>query len=243
VSGGPPVDLVVFAKAPVPGRVKTRLAASLAPGGPEAAAALHAAFVEDLCGRVAGLAGFRVRISADPGPEAPFFRGLAERLGLPVGPQAGDDLGARMGHDLRRSLEAGAGCLLIGTDVPTLPIHHLEAAAAALETAALVLGPSSDGGYYLVGASLAALGRWDDVAARLFTDIPWGAGDVLHRTLARAEELAEDLAVALAPAWYDVDEAADLGPLLRHLAAGDPSLPRTTEVLAALGVPAPAGAA
>lgn len=224
-------DVVVFAKQPAPGRVKTRLAGAL---GAEGAAALYAAFVWDLCGRLAAEGAFRVTVAADPGPDNPFFAELSAKLGLAVRPQGEGDLGARMAGALRRHLEDGADfVLLIGTDLPTLPVAHLHAARRSLDGPARVLfGPTTDGGYYLVGASRAALPAWARIEERLFRHIPWGTDDVLHRTLARAA----DLPVALGPAWYDVDEAADLPPLLRHLRAGAaPDLPRTRATLAAWG--------
>jgi rSAM/selenodomain-associated transferase 1 len=220
-----PPALIVFAKAPEPGRVKTRLAGAL---GPERAAELYAAFVWDGC---EALGEYGPVLAADPGPDVPFFRELAAKLGLAVEPQGGGDLGARMGNALRRHLEAGAErALLIGSDLPTLPTGHLAGAATALSPATpLVLGPATDGGYWLAGAHRAALADWPRVMERLFTGIPWSEGDVLHRTLARAG----DLRIALAPAWYDVDDAIGLARLTAHLRRSDtPALPRTRALLA-----------
>lgn len=222
--------LLVFAKDPVPGRVKTRLAAEL---GPERAAALYAAFVWDPCEALAA-AGLGPVVAADPDPDRPFFRDLAAKLGLRVEAQNPGDLGARMAAALERHLEAGAErALLIGTDLPTLPPGHLDTAARALGPGTpLVFGPATDGGYYLVGAHRTALADWPRVVDRLFTGIPWSAGDVLHRTLARAGGLD----VALAPAWYDVDDPAGLARLVAHLRrSAAPALPRTRALLAEWG--------
>lgn len=225
-----PPALIVFAKAPVPGRVKTRLAADL---GSERAAELHAAFVWDLCEALAGW-GLAPELAADPDPDSAFFRDLAAKLGLRTAPQGPGDLGARMAAALERRLAAGAErALLVGTDLPTLPPGHLEAAARALgPDRPLVLGPATDGGYYLVGAHRAALAHWPRIVDRLFTGVPWSTGEVLHRTLARAEGLR----VALAPAWYDVDDPAGLVRLAAHLRRSDGACaPRTRALLAAWG--------
>jgi len=222
--------LIVFAKAPAPGRVKTRLAAEL---GPERAAALYEAFVWDACEGLAATDWAPV-VAADPDPQDAFFQDLAAKLGLRVEPQGTGDLGARMAAALRRHLEAGAErALLIGTDLPTLPPGHLADAARALQAdTPLVLGPATDGGYYLVGAHRAALAAWPRVVERLFTGIPWSEGDVLHRTLARAEGLR----IALAPAWYDVDDAPGLARLIAHLRRSTgPAPARTRALLAAWG--------
>jgi rSAM/selenodomain-associated transferase 1 len=231
------VALVVFARDPVPGRVKTRLAPVLGDAG---AAALHAAFVRDLCerlcGRTAAAGPWDVTVAADPGPDTPFFRELAAALPVTVTAQDDGDLGARMARGLRHALEAGAdAALLIGTDLPTLPVGHLRTALEALGGAPLVLGPSVDGGYYLVGARRDALADWDRITARLFAGIPWGTDTVLHDTLGRADGLP----VALGPAWYDVDDPPDLERLRRHLESGaGPELPRTRAALAGKGVAA-----
>lgn len=219
--------LLVFAKDPVPGRVKTRLAPVLGDAG---AAALYAAFVCDLCERLAAGGEWDVTVAADPGPATPFFRELAAELPVTVTAQGDGDLGARMARGLRQHLAQGADAvLLIGTDLPTLPAAHLDAARNALQDAPLVFGPTLDGGYYLVGARRSALADWDRIEARLFTGIQWGRETVLGETLARAG----DLQVALGPAWYDVDEPADLERLTRHLESGaEPALPRTRAALA-----------
>jgi rSAM/selenodomain-associated transferase 1 len=225
------VVLVVFARDPVPGRVKTRLAPVLGDGG---AAALHAAFVRDLCERLVGAGPWEVTVAADPGPDTPFFKELAAALPVAVTAQGDGDLGARMARGLRHALEAGAdAALLIGTDLPTLPVGHLRAALEALGGAPLVLGPSVDGGYYLVGARRDALDDWDRITEGLFTGIPWGADTVLLDTLGRANGVP----VTLGPAWYDVDDPPDLERLRRHLACGaGPDLPRTRAALAGKGV-------
>jgi rSAM/selenodomain-associated transferase 1 len=223
-----PAHLIVMAREPVPGQAKTRLAGAL---GSEGAARLQAALALDLCERLSGR--FELTVAADPDPGSAFFQEIAQRTGAKLVPQGPGDLGARMARLLEMCLRAGdPAALLIGTDLPALPEGHLIAAAAELTRHALVLGPAADGGYYAVGAARSALLRWDTVCERMFTGIRWGGPSVLHDTLVRAE----DLDLALGPAWYDVDEARDLAPLIRHVASGAaPDLPRTRAVLAELG--------
>lgn len=222
------VHLILLARAPVAGRVKTRLADAL---GPEGAARLHAAFTEDLAERLSGRFPLTLAVDAD-GDDA-FFPPIAERIGATLAPQGPGDLGARMARALQAHLATGdAGALLIGTDLPTVPLGHLEAAARLLARHAVVLCPSADGGYWAVGAARRALDHWPEVTKRLFTGIEWGTPTVLMDTLARAG----DLDIALGPAWFDVDEPRDLDLLIRHLASGaDPALPRTRAVLTELG--------
>jgi rSAM/selenodomain-associated transferase 1 len=223
-----PAHLIVFAREPVPGQTKTRLAGEL---GPEGAARLQGALALDLCERLA--AHFDMTVAVDANPGSAYFQDLATRTGAKLVAQGPGDLGDRMARALEMCLRAGdPATLLIGTDLPALPEGHLVAAAEQLKTHPLVLGPAADGGYYAVGAARAALARWDDVAGRLFTGIEWGGSTVLHDTLARAG----DLDVALAPAWYDVDDPRDLLPLVRHLASGAaPDLPRTRALLSEWG--------
>jgi rSAM/selenodomain-associated transferase 1 len=112
------------------------------------------------------------------------------------------DLGARIHHAIRRVQQAGCSYVLtIGTDSPSLPAAYLDQAAAALETHDLVLGPATDGGYYLIGLKSAP-------PTELFTGIDWSTERVLHQTLQRAEQLR--MSVHLLPSWYDVDDLATL---------------------------------
>ncbi|MEW6270594.1 MAG: TIGR04282 family arsenosugar biosynthesis glycosyltransferase, partial [Thermodesulfobacteriota bacterium] len=186
--------LVVFARSPDAGRVKTRLARSI---GDRTAAALYAAFVADLRDRFAA-APFAVRWAVAP-PEG----GFAERFGLDprtVFVQQGDDLGARMRDAFARMLGAGfARCAIVGSDMPQLRVDTVRNAFAHLAQADLVLGPADDGGYYLI----AARGVPD-----VFDGVAWGTGSVLAATLARAQ--AGGLATALLERGFDVDVEPDL---------------------------------
>lgn len=218
--------LVLLAKAPRPGRVKTRLQPPLTAAQ---AADLYAAFVRDLAAATRRLGAARY-LGCEPTVDAPLFRELAARERFVLFRQEGADLGARMRHGLARTLAAGHACaILIGADLPTLPPAHLRAALRALARADVVLGPSCDGGYYLVGCRGAV--------PPIFDGLPWGTERVLALTLERLAD--EKLATALLPFWYDVDRPADLVFLRRHLsvlaaAAKRPIAPATARALARL---------
>jgi len=213
LSNDPAITLAVFAKAPLPGRVKTRLA--LPPGE---AARLYAAFVRDTLGKAAAL-----------GPPICVFydsdRALLEPLapdGIRWADQDGGDLGARLAR-------VPAPCLILGTDSPHLPPSVLRAALDALPRFDVVLGPAEDGGYYLIGLR--------DRQPLLFDDIAWSTDAVMAQTLARASALG--LSVFQTPPWYDLDTPADLRRLARALEAvplgSEDDCPATRAALAASG--------
>lgn len=203
-----PQALVVFAKEPEPGRVKTRLCPPL---GHEEAAALYTAFVEDTCALVRRQAfrDDRVVLYAPGGP-GPVLSRIAAEFGLQTAAQEGVDLGARMAAAIGAELARGAkSVLLFGTDAPHVRPAHVRLAQESVGMGQEVfLGPALDGGYWCIGA----YGRVPD----LFEGIPWSTRDVLTATLERAA--AKKLQVALG-AWYrDVDDAADLRLLAALLA-------------------------
>src|SRR5262249_5144040 len=134
-----------------------------------------------------------------------YFRMLARRFAAALVDQEQGNLGARMARVL--SAYAPAGALLIGTDTPSLPGSVLRRAAALVRRNDVVLGPSLDGGYYLVGIH----GAIPD----MFRGIRWGGPRVLQQTLARLAKLG--IQPALAPAWYDVDRWGDLMVLAEQL--------------------------
>lgn len=193
-----PLTLAVFAKAPAPGRVKTRLRPAL---DDEQAARLAAAFVRDTLRKAARL-----------GPPVTAYysgdRALLEPLAPPGvlwAEQGAGDLGARMAR-------VRAPCLILGADSPHLPVPLLRAALAAVPLHDVVLGPADDGGYYLIGLRAAQ--------PALFESIAWGTGAVLAQTLAQANTLG--LTVHRTPPWYDLDTPADLRRLAQGLEAVPP---------------------
>ena len=200
------VALVIFAKAPVPGHVKTRLCPPLTP---DEAATLHGSFVLDTLERTK-LAATKLKWSVDrylacaPSAAHVFFKIMEERHGVKVIDQVGDDLGARMSQACESLFAKGySRVVMIGTDVPTVPFEHFAQARAQLETHDLVLGPALDGGYYLIG-----LNR---MTPELFTGIPWSTNQVLKLTQEKAASLG--LMTTLIQPWRDVDTLEDLQAL------------------------------
>ncbi len=212
--------LGVFAKRPVPGAVKTRLAAETSP---EWAASVAAAFLHDTLDRLATVEARRVLVFA-PADVEPYFRELA-RGRFELTPQSNGDLGQRMATFFREQFEAGAArVVLVGTDCPTMPPEVVRLAFFQLEYADLLLGPAADGGYYLIGCRKPIPG--------IFEGIAWGGPHVLHDTVAR---LPAGYRLSLLATWYDVDTLADWFALRGQVAAErrvglDPGVPHTEAV-------------
>ena len=189
--------LIIFAKAPQPGRVKTRLAPSL---GEEGAARLHARLIERTLG-MALEAGFRrVELHCAPRVRHPLFSRLAERFHVSLRGQRGADLGARMLRACAGALRTSRAVVLIGADCPELRPADLRAAARALRGGAhAVFAPAEDGGYALIGLRRAS--------PRLFAGIGWGGPGVMDETRKRIAELGWR-SRELRTVW-DVDRPAD----------------------------------
>lgn len=194
-----PAHLIVFAKAPLPGRVKTRLIPTL---GASAAATLAARMLEHTLAQAA-LAGLSVELCASPA-DHPLLARAAERVGAKLSAQGEGDLGERMAGAMRRALGEHARVLLIGTDCPALDAAALRAAAAELDMALdAYFRPTRDGGYILIG-----LTRFHP---RLFEDMPWSTGAVMSVTRSRLRRLGWQWGEG-AP-LSDVDEPHDLALL------------------------------
>jgi rSAM/selenodomain-associated transferase 1 len=196
---------MVFAKAPTPGRVKTRLVSAL---GERAAADLHRQLAERaLCTAVAAGLG-QVELWCTPGTNDVFFAACAKQHGIGLRAQGDGDLGMRMARALELALAGGSSGLLIGSDCPALTPEYLREAEAALaEGNDAVVGPAEDGGYVLIGLARSP-------AAPLFENIAWGAATVMQDTRTRLARLSWRWR-ELATLW-DVDRPEDL-PRLRAL--------------------------
>jgi rSAM/selenodomain-associated transferase 1 len=208
--------LVIFAKAPIPGEVKTRLCPPLTP---DEAAGLHGSFVLDMLERSAAAKqsgiktdrmGFDRFLACAPSSAHVFFKIMEERHGVRLIDQTGDDLGRRMDHAFQMMFGMGyAQVLLVGTDLPTLAESTFPEAFRLLQDHDLVLGPATDGGYYMIGLTRHV--------PSLFTDIPWSTDRVLAETRRKAEQLG--LKTALLPSERDIDTVEDLKALI-HLTRG-----------------------
>ncbi len=199
------IRIIVLARAPS-ATGKTRLTQGLAPAS---AAALRRALLTDTLAEACASGGAVCLCYAPPEAEGEMrdVGSDAGCAGLTLQTQAGGDLGARMHAAFAACFASGdEHVILIGSDLPSLPPEHLvDAAAALVSPADVVLGPSEDGGYYLVGISRS---RADAALEALFASMPWGAADVLARTLERLREAG--LRVELVAPWFDVDTSDDL---------------------------------
>jgi len=226
--------LIVFCREPLAGQTKTRLIPRL---GAANAAALARAFIDDALRKCRTLAPARVVIAASvPGgvESSIWLRRIARRFGAALVDQGGGSLGARMARALEPYRADGAA--LIGTDTPSLPLELLARSVALLRHAPVVIAPSLDGGYYLVGVRGPMPG--------IFRAIRWGRKSVLRQTLARLRR--SRTRYALGPAWYDVDRISDVVLLAAHLAQikaqGGSAGPRRHHGTSRLPLPCPATA-
>lgn len=198
--------VVMMAKAPQAGDVKTRLCPPLTS---EAAAALYRGFLLDAVANIAALRRVQPVMSYAPASSAAFFAGLVPHW--PRLPQEGADLGTRMHNCFRRLLAHDYDhVLLTGSDLPTLPRRVLRQAVhlAASPQIDVIIGPSEDGGYYLIGLRTPC--------SVLFENMTWSTPEVLAETVRRATRLG--LRIAYLPTWYDIDTPADLARLQAALA-------------------------
>ncbi|TGE24698.1 glycosyltransferase [Hymenobacter aquaticus] len=186
--------LLVFARHPELGRVKTRLAHTI---GDAAALAVYQELLAHTHAVTAALPGRRLvwLAEAQPAAPGPFWPDYEEHV------QQGPDLGARMQAAFAYSFAQGAtAAVIIGTDCPTLSAAHLAEAFAALHTHDVVVGPALDGGYYLLGMR--------ELHPVFFQNKVWSTDSVLAELLADARQLG--LRVHHLPRLRDVDTAADL---------------------------------
>ena len=204
------VAIAVMARAPRGARLpKSRLAPTIA--GDDERRRLYTAFLRDTLAKARSLDGVSLRVAFTPDGD----RDDAETLGITDSEllsQRGDDLGARERGVFIDLFAAGfSQVVMIGSDLPSLPVDHLARAIDLLEDRTVVIGPARDGGYYLLGLTAPSDGAVPD----LFDGIRWGTGFAFDDTVAAAGRAG--LMVALVPPWYDVDDEAGLEALRRDL--------------------------
>jgi rSAM/selenodomain-associated transferase 1 len=198
--------MAIMAKAPRAGKVKTRLSPPLTL---EESAALNICFLRDTAENLATLSNAAGLICYTPVGDEAAFDGLLPASFALIG-QRGDAFGERLLAATEDILACGYGAVcLIDSDSPTVPATAFEAAIAALARPGdrVVLGPSHDGGYYLIGLKKAH--------AAVFERITWSTASVLEETMKRAHEAG--IEVVLLPLWYDVDDGATLAILSDEL--------------------------
>ena len=199
----PHAQIMIFAKAPIPGEVKTRLIPSL---GKQGAATLYEQLARQTVATAVNTELCPVRLWCYPLMQHRFFETCRSDFGVMLRLQRGHDLGERMSNAFKTTLESATSAVIIGTDCPALTEQDLHDALTALEEGYdAVLGPAEDGGYVLLGLRHAE--------PSLFENIAWGRTDVLDNTRARMRLLGWRWH-ELAPRW-DVDRSEDVGRLLK----------------------------
>jgi len=222
-------SLIVFARSPLPGQTKTRLARVV---GDANAAALAAAMLRDTLDSARLWAEaeaasneasvvFSPREAFDDAPHSLRHFWNGRRFA-----QGEGDIGARMLAALRE--EQARGCervVLIGSDAPDLPLTLLHAAFDALQTHDIVFGPAQDGGFTLLGAARS-------LPDAVFRSVEWSSARTLEQTLCRVRALK--FSVCLLESWRDVDDFADLQALRERLWHAQDSAPHTRRELSRL---------
>jgi rSAM/selenodomain-associated transferase 1 len=185
--------IILFAKAPIAGQVKTRLLPALSP---QAAADLHTAFVYDMICRFSNLSGFDFELHTDIRTDAWSDTGVTRKL------QISGHLGLKMIHALTEGTRAGyERSLISGSDAPTLPVSSIQALFSS--DADVALGPADDGGFYAISAR-----RTDPF---MFAGVAWSQPHTMAESIKAMEHCG--LTVEIGPAWFDIDNPADLDRL------------------------------
>lgn len=210
----PKARVLVFAKAPVPGQVKTRMAGNL---GKPGAALLHRQLLSQTLRRLTQAQLAPVELWCAPDTQHGFFIVCRRTYGVRLRRQQGRDLGERMGHALRTVLKEGSSfAVIVGSDCPMLDATYLRHGLTGLRAGQdAVLGPTEDGGYVLVGLR--------KPFPELFRGILWGKSTVLAATRGRLKR--GGLHWTELPLTWDVDRPADLRRLRQQGIVPFPQLP------------------
>jgi rSAM/selenodomain-associated transferase 1 len=199
--------IILFAKAPIPGRVKTRLQPFLTPAD---ATSLYIAFVFDMLEELRSIAGVDLELHTNIPTDVWCEAGVSTKL------QSSGGLELKMFHAIDAGLKAGhPRVMIVGSDAPTLPASLAEVLLRS--KADVALGPTPDGGYYAISSRVAH--------PEMFKSVPWSSAFTLECTLSALWHCG--FSVELGPEWYDIDEPADLD----RLGAADNIPKRTAEWL------------
>lgn len=215
--------LIVFAKEPIPGKVKTRLKPLLSD---RQCSGLYTALLRDtLCAARSAGAGQNILCYESCGRSPIFLR--RNRDGFVLRKQTGKDLGDRLRNAFDRVLEKeGDSAVIIGSDTPHLPCAYIKRAFRELQEKDIVIGPSRDGGYYLIGLKTVCPG--------LFENIPWSTEKVASLTIRKAKD--RGLTISLLPRLEDIDDPGSLQRFKKRLMKRIASAPHTREYLLSLSL-------
>lgn len=196
-----PCAIIIFAKAPVPGQVKTRLESHLSQ---EECSKLHSSFILHVIDIARSVESATILLACHPETDHPFFQRITNTYGIQLIRQIGSDLGERITNSIKYALEAGfEKVIVLGSDSPDLPAQYIREGIKALDVKDMVIGPSVDGGYYLIGGKM---------MLPVFEGIPWSSSDVFKATLEKA--LRTGVTFSVLPEWYDIDTWDDLQSFL-----------------------------
>ena len=198
--------LITFAKAPVPGTVKTRLQAGI---GAEKAVEIYTSFVIEILSKFSRLKDIDRFLGCAPDKSHPFLKGMAKTYGLTMFKQQGDTLGARIFNAFRYCAKKGySEIVLIGTDSPSIPVDIIKKAFKELKKNDLVIGPCTDQGFYLIGVR-------KEKISEISCNVQIDTGEDVNNLLGKINSL--NFSLSLLPFWYDVDDVNDLKLLRLHL--------------------------
>jgi rSAM/selenodomain-associated transferase 1 len=198
--------LVIMAKKPAKGKVKTRLCPPLSQ---EQAMNLYRSFLLDKIEQVSMVKNVLPALAFTPESAKKFFREIVPK-NFELIPQNGLDLGERLANVFKNMFSKNfEQTVIIGSDSPTLPTMSIEKSFSLLNKKDIdvVLGPCDDGGYYLIGTKF--------FFSNLFEEISWSTSKVFNETIKRIEE--SNLRLATLPVWYDVDSMDDLKRLVKEI--------------------------
>ena len=217
----PDSRLLIFAKPPIAGQVKTRLHSVLSPNQ---CARLQQVLIRNTLEMSLATRLCPVELWCATPADHSYFQDCQKRYAVPLYQQQGDDLGARMQYALEHTLKDAASALLIGTDCAVLKRNHLQQALQLLDTEAeargrktphILLIPAEDGGYVLIGAKR---NYPETLWSACFSAIDWGSSQVMQQTMDGLEQAGINWA-QLPPLW-DIDRPADLLRLRKNPTLG-----------------------
>lgn len=195
--------LILFARTPRIGKVKTRLNPKLTK---ETILKLYTRFLDDSIEKISRISESDHFIAGFPAEDLAFFDNVSQERNISVFPQSGNDLGEKMRNAFDDRFNEGyEKVVIIGSDSPSLPLENIQMAFRSDKD--IVIGPSTDSGYYLIGMNRKRI--------ELFEGVAWGSNTVLRETLKNIQ-LAR-VSLELLPLWYDVDEFQDLALLKTHV--------------------------
>lgn len=193
-----PVTLIIFGRYPHPGKVKTRLAASI---GDTASADFYRLCAEHTFRQAASFQTSSIIFYCSNQDDLPLVHEWIIQYNFSIAVQSGITLGERMENAFDSAFQKGAKkVIIIGTDAPDISNEILQSSVAALETSDIVIGPALDGGYYLLGMK--------NLHIDLFNEIPWSTDSVFQSTIEKAQ--THQLTIQLLPPLTDIDTYEDL---------------------------------